>query len=57
MISAASRNVERLQAKGDIEKKKLDGNSKTIHLYATSSGLELADKHREFDNRECMGRC
>ena len=50
--SAASRNVDRLETKGYIEKKKLGGNAKTIHLFVTPLGQELADKHRELDARE-----
>ncbi len=51
-MSAASRNVDRLHSKGYIEKKKEDGNAKTIHLYATATGQELAEKHREIDRQE-----
>ena len=51
-MSAASRNVDRLETKGYIEKKKLNGNAKTIHLFATPEGQILAEKHREFDERE-----
>ena len=51
-MSAASRNVDRLAAKGYIKKKRLNGNAKTIHLFATPEGQILAEKHREFDERE-----
>ena len=44
-MSAASRNVDRLQAKGYVEKRKEAGNEKTIHLYATELGQQLADMH------------
>ena len=29
-----------------------DGNEKTVHLYATETGQQLADFHRELDSRE-----
>lgn len=48
-LSAASRNIDRLTTKGYIEKKKLNGNSKTIHLYLTEKGQELANLHKKFD--------
>lgn len=48
-LGAASRNVQRLCDKGYAEKRKLPGNEKTIHLYPTELGLELARRHREYD--------
>lgn len=51
-LSAASRNIDRLFAKGYVEKKKLDGNSKTIHLYLTEKGQKLADLHRAYDQEK-----
>lgn len=51
-MSAASRNVDRLESKGYVEKKKLNGNGKTIHLFATSEGQALADLHRAYDEKE-----
>lgn len=40
-LSAASRNIDRLAAKGYVEKKKTDGNGKTVHLYLTEKGQNL----------------
>lgn len=51
-LSAASRNVDRLHTKGYIEKKKLHGNSKNVHLYVTDKGQQLADFHRRLDDAE-----
>lgn len=51
-MSAASRNIDRLCAKDYIEKKKLDGNAKNIHLYVTEKGQKLADLHRRKLNEE-----
>ena len=48
-LSAASRNIDRLAAKGYVEKKKTDGNGKTVHLYLTEKGQNLADLHRAYD--------
>lgn len=46
---AASRNVDRLQQRGYIEKRKLPGNQKTIRLFPTEEGLRLAGLSREAD--------
>ncbi len=51
-LGAASRNVDKLQSKGYIEKKKLDGNNKTIRLYPTEKGTELARLHSECDKQQ-----
>lgn len=51
-MSAASRNVDRLESKGCVEKKKMNGNGKTIHLFATPKGQTLADMHRAYDEKE-----
>lgn len=51
-MSAASRNVDRLCVKEYVRKQKEDGNEKTVHLYATETGQQLADFHRELDSRE-----
>lgn len=48
-LSAASRNIDRLAAKGYVEKKKTDRNGKTVHLYLTEKGQNLADLHRAYD--------
>lgn len=53
-LSAASRNVDRLYNKGYIEKRKLEGNSKNIHLYVTEKGQQLADLHHTFDLEESL---
>lgn len=50
-LGAASRNIDRLQKKGYIEKRKLEGNNKEVRLYATESGKELAAKHKENDKK------
>lgn len=47
--SAASRNINKLEQKGYVIKKKLDGNDKNVHLFPTSTGLHLANLHSEFD--------
>lgn len=46
---AASRNVDRLQQKGYIEKRKLPGNQKTIRLFPTEAGAHLAELSRKAD--------
>ncbi len=51
-LGAASRNVDKLQSKGYIEKRKLDGNNKTIRLYPTEKGAELARLHSECDKQK-----
>lgn len=51
-MSAASRNIERLCTKKYVEKRKENGNEKTIHLYVTSTGQQLCDLHSELDERE-----
>lgn len=48
-LGAASRNVERLVAKGYVTRQKMEGNEKTIHLYVTEHGQRLADQHHRFD--------
>ncbi len=48
-LGAASRNVDRLQAKGYVEKKKTENNGKTIHLYVTEQGRCLAEQHHRND--------
>ncbi len=51
-LGAASRNVDKLLSKGCIEKRKLDGNNKTIRLYPTEKGAELARLHSECDKQK-----
>ncbi len=48
-LGAASRNVDRLNAKGYVEKKKTEDNGKTVHLYVTERGQQLADQHHSYD--------
>lgn len=48
-LGAASKNVNKLAAKGYVEKRKLPGNDKTIHLYPTDKGKHLAELHRQYD--------
>ena len=47
--SAASRNIDRLQRKGYVRKEFHPGNHKTIHLYPTVEGEELARSHARYD--------
>ncbi|MEZ3435790.1 MAG: MarR family transcriptional regulator [Lachnospiraceae bacterium] len=51
-LGAASKNVNKLQKKGYIEKKKLPGNNKNIHLYPTREGQYLAELHKKYDKEE-----
>ena len=51
-LGAASRNVNRLCAKGLVKKEKLPGNDKTVHIYPTEQGARLARLHREFDRTQ-----
>lgn len=48
-LGAVSQIVNSLHKKGYIEKKKLPGNNKTIHLYPTESGEILAAEHQKID--------
>lgn len=48
-LSAASRNIDRLQRKGYIRKQFHPGNRKTIHLYPTAEGEKLARLHAQYD--------
>lgn len=51
-LGAASKNVNKLQKKGYIVKKKLPGNNKNIHLYPTEEGQYLAELHKKYDKEE-----
>lgn len=51
-LGAASKNISKLCSKGLIQKKKLPGDDKTIHLYATGKGEELAQLHRQYDRQQ-----
>lgn len=51
-LSAASQNINKLVKKNLIEKKKENGNHKTIHLYVTESGQKLSDMHKAYDQKE-----
>lgn len=48
-LGAVSRNVDRLQRKGYLEKRKLPGNQKNICLFPTPTGEALAEAHLAFD--------
>ena len=50
-LAAASKNVNRLCEKGYVEKRKHPGNDKTVHLYPTEIGLELAQDHMRNDRK------
>lgn len=51
-LSAASQNINKLVKKNLIEKKKENGNRKTVHLYVTESGQKLSDMHKAYDRKE-----
>ena len=51
-LSAASQNIQKLAQKGLIEKKKEEGNGKTVHLYATEEGKTLSERHKDYDRRQ-----
>ncbi len=51
-LGAASKNISKLCSKGLIQKRKLPGDDKTIHLYATERGEELAELHRQYDRQQ-----
>lgn len=53
-LSAASQNINKLEKKKLIEKKKENGNNKTIHLYVTESGQKLSDMHKAYDQEELL---
>ncbi len=48
-LSAASQNVNKLCKKGLVEKRKENGDRKTLHLYATEQGEALSQLHKAFD--------
>lgn len=51
-LSAASQNINKLVKKNLIEKKKENGDRKTVHLYVTKSGQKLSDMHKAYDKKE-----
>lgn len=51
-LGAASRNVDRLQSKGLVDKVKLPDNQKNVRVYPTEKGRELCRLHRAYDRRE-----
>lgn len=53
-LGAASKNVNRLCSKGYVEKKKLPGNDKTVHLFPTEEGRQLAALHKKYDQAQVM---
>lgn len=48
-LGAATKNINKLEKKGYVIKKKLPGNNKSIHLYPTEKGLHLAKLHQAYD--------
>lgn len=51
-ICSASKTVKKLTEKGFIEKRTLDNNKKSVHLFATEKGLLQNKLHADFDNSE-----
>lgn len=51
---AASKNVQRLCDKGYVEKRKLEGDDKTVHLYPTESGMVLHELHKQYDLKHAL---
>lgn len=51
-LSAASQNINKLVKKKLIEKRKEEGNQKTVHLYVTESGQKLSNMHKAYDRKE-----
>ena len=51
-LGAASRNVDRLQGKGLVDRVKLPDNQKNVRVYPTEKGRELSRLHRAYDRRE-----
>lgn len=54
-LGAASRNVDRLQGKGLVDRVKLPDNQKNVRVYPTEKGRELCRLHRAYDRRELDG--
>ena len=48
-LSSISKSVSKLEKKGYLEKRKIPGNNKNIHLYLTDIGNKLAEEHKKFD--------
>lgn len=48
-LGAATKNINKLQKKGFVIKKKEPGNNKSVHLYPTEEGLRLDKLHKEYD--------
>lgn len=46
---AISQQVKKLEEKGLVEKRKLEGNAKTVRLYPTPKGAELSAAHKLYD--------
>lgn len=49
-LGAATKNINKLEKKGYVIKKKLPGNNKSVHLYPTETGQHLAELHKKYDN-------
>lgn len=56
-LGAATKNINRLEKKGFVIKKKLPGNKKNVHLFATPEGERLAKLHAEYDAIENRASC
>ena len=46
---AISQTISHLVSLGYVERKKKEGNSKTIYLYATEEGLRISNMHKSYD--------
>lgn len=51
-LGAATKNINKLQKKGYVIKKKEPGNNKSIHLFLTEEGLHLDQLHKKYDQLE-----
>lgn len=48
-LGAATKNINKLQKKGFVIKKKEPGNNKSVHLYPTDEGRRLDELHKKYD--------
>lgn len=48
-LGAATKNVNKLQKKGYVIKKKEPGNNKSVHLFLTEEGMHLDLLHKKYD--------
>ena len=49
---AISQIISRLEKKGFVNRRQLNGNTKNVHLYVTEKGVEFCRQHRIFDSME-----